>query len=67
MYIVKDNCGLPQCENYDEYKFSEFWELEEFLDDNPDAQNITANILNLPNSSWNCTSRRTISGKSTIC
>lgn len=36
MYIVKDNCGLPQCGNYDEYTFSEFWELEEFLDDNQD-------------------------------
>lgn len=36
MYIVKDNCGFPQCGNYDEYTFSEFWELEEFLDDNPD-------------------------------
>lgn len=36
MYIVKDNRGLSQCGNYDEYTFSEFWELEEFLDDNPD-------------------------------
>lgn len=36
MYIVKDNRGLPQCGNYNEYTFSEFWELEEFLDDNPD-------------------------------
>nr|DAG68214.1 MAG TPA: Rtr1/RPAP2 family [Caudoviricetes sp.] len=30
MYIVKDNCGFPQCGNYDEYTFSEFWELEDF-------------------------------------
>ncbi len=31
MYIVKDNRELPQCGNYDEYTFSEFWELEEFF------------------------------------
>lgn len=36
MYIVKDSCGLSQCGNYDEYTFSEFRELEEFLGDNPD-------------------------------
>ena len=36
MYIIQDSCGLPQCGNYDEYKFAEFWELEEFLDSNPD-------------------------------
>lgn len=36
MYIIQDNCGLPQCGNYATYSFTEFWELEEFLDDNPD-------------------------------
>ena len=36
MYIIEDNCGLPQCGNYETYSFTEFWELEEFLDDNPD-------------------------------
>lgn len=36
-YEIQDTQGLPQTGMYDSYKFEEWWELEDFLDNNPDV------------------------------
>ena len=37
-YEIQDTHGLPQTGMYDSYKFEEWYELEEFLDNNPDVR-----------------------------
>ena len=36
-YQIQDNRGLPQTGCMDTYNFEEWWEVEEFLDNNPDV------------------------------
>lgn len=36
-YQIQDNRGLPQTGLMDTYNFEEWWEVEEFLDNNPDV------------------------------
>lgn len=49
-YEIQDSRGLPQA-GYDSYKFEDWYEVEDFLDENPDvAENIEngyATIVNL--------------------
>lgn len=42
-YEIQDTRGLPQTGQYDSYKFEEWYELEEFLDENPEVMESIEN------------------------